>query len=170
MTTHSSITGSIKEKIIVLDFGSQYAQLITRRVRQCQVYCHIVPHSITAAEVAAMAPKGIILSGGPSSVYDEGSPRVDPAIFSLGIPVLGICYGMQLTCDTLGAEVESVPSREYGRSFLTLNEAGSQNVLFEGISHETQAWMSHADQVNGNLPGRRCCSQRIAGLRHTVSP
>ncbi len=149
MANHSSITGSIKEKIIVLDFGSQYAQLITRRVRQCQVYCHIVPHSITASEVAAMAPKGMILSGGPSSVYEEGSPRVDPSIFSLGIPVLGICYGMQLMCDTLGAEVESVPSREYGRSFLTLNAAGGQNVLFEGISPQTQAWMSHADQVTG---------------------
>ena len=94
------------EKVLVLDFGSQYAQLIARRVRQQQVFCEIVRHDITAGRIGELAPLGIILSGGPSSVYEPGAPKCDPAIFQLGIPVLGICYGMQLACEALGGRVE----------------------------------------------------------------
>ncbi len=95
------------EKVLVLDFGSQYAQLIARRVRQQQVYCEIVRHDIMAERIAQLAPKGLILSGGPSSVYEAGAPKCDPQIFHLGLPVLGICYGMQLACEALGGRVES---------------------------------------------------------------
>ena len=105
-----------KERVLVLDFGSQYAQLIARRVREQNVYCEIVRHDIPAARIRTYDPRGIILSGGPNSVYEEGAPRCDPAILSLGVPVLGICYGMQLVCDVLGGRVDSTPSREYGRA------------------------------------------------------
>ena len=104
------------QKVLVLDFGSQYAQLIARRVRQQQVYCEIVRHDITAGADRRVGPAGMILSGGPSSVYEAGAPKCDPAIFRLGIPVLGICYGMQLACEALGGRVESAPAREYGRA------------------------------------------------------
>ena len=95
------------EKILVLDFGAQYAQLIARRVREQNVYCEIVRHDITPQRIREIAPKGIILSGGPASVYDAGAPHCDPGIFRLGIPVLGICYGLQLACKALGGKVES---------------------------------------------------------------
>ena len=104
------------EKVLVLDFGSQYAQLIARRVRQQQVYCEIVRHDISAERIGQIAPKGLILSGGPSSVYEAGAPKCDPQIFHSGLPVLGICYGMQLACEALGGRVESAPAREYGRA------------------------------------------------------
>ncbi|MFM8703821.1 MAG: glutamine amidotransferase-related protein, partial [Planctomycetia bacterium] len=104
------------ERVIVLDFGSQYAQLIARRVREQHVYCEIVRHEITAARIKELAPRGIILSGGPSSVYEAGAPRCDPGRFELGIPVLGICYGMQLACDALGGRVGRAAAREYGRA------------------------------------------------------
>ncbi len=100
------------EKVLVLDFGSQYAQLIARRVREQQVYCEIVRHDIRAARLRQLAPRGLILSGGPASVYEPGAPACDPEIFQLGIPVLGIFYGMQLACQALGGRVESVPARE----------------------------------------------------------
>ncbi|MFM8893552.1 MAG: glutamine amidotransferase-related protein, partial [Planctomycetia bacterium] len=96
----------------MLDFGSQYAQLIARRVREQHVYCEIVRHDVTADRIRALAPKGIILSGGPSSVYEAGAPRCDPGIFRLGSPVLGICYGMQLACDALGGHVGRAQARE----------------------------------------------------------
>src|SRR5260370_36792927 len=95
------------EKVLVFDFGSQYAQLIARRVREQSVYCEIVRHNVTAARVKELAPRGIILSGGPASVYEPGAPHCDPAIFDLGIPVLGICYGMQLVCEALGGQGEN---------------------------------------------------------------
>ena len=105
------------EKVLVLDFGSQYAQLIARRVREQQVYCEIVRHDITAAaDSARSGPEGLILSGGPASVYEPGRRKCDPEIFRLGMPVLGICYGMQLACEALGGHVESAPAREYGRA------------------------------------------------------
>jgi GMP synthase (glutamine-hydrolysing) len=104
-------TGQQAERVLVLDFGSQYAQLIARRVREQHVYCEIVRHDISAARIRELAPRGIILSGGPASVYDEGSPRCDPALFGLGIPVLGICYGMQLACDALGGRVGRAAGR-----------------------------------------------------------
>ena len=133
------------ERVIVLDFGSQYAQLIARRVRERHVYCEIVRHDIPAQRVREMAPRGIILSGGPSSVYDAGAPRCDPAIFQLGIPVLGICYGMQLACDALGGRVGQAHAREYGRASC---EVLSQETIFTGIPQHTEVWMSHGDQVD----------------------
>ncbi|MFM7844942.1 MAG: glutamine-hydrolyzing GMP synthase [Planctomycetota bacterium] len=132
------------ERVLVLDFGSQYAQLIARRVRENHVYCEIVRHDISLEAVRRRAPVGLILSGGPSSVYEQGAPRCDPRLFELGIPVLGICYGMQLACDTLGGRVESAPAREYGRSqFHVTNHAD----LFGGLPKQTDVWMSHGDQV-----------------------
>jgi len=133
------------ERVIVLDFGSQYAQLIARRVRERHVYCEIVRHDIPAQRVREMAPRGIILSGGPSSVYDAGAPRCDPAIFQLGIPVLGICYGMQLACDALGGRVGQAHAREYGRASC---EVLSEETIFTGIPQHTDVWMSHGDQVD----------------------
>src|SRR5688572_32835626 len=108
--------GAAAERVLVLDFGSQYAQLIARRVREQNVYCEIVRHDITAERVRELAPVGVILSGGPASVYAPGAPKCDPRLFELGIPVLGICYGMQLACEALGGQVASAPAREYGRA------------------------------------------------------
>ena len=100
------------ERILVLDFGSQYAQLIARRVREQNVYCEIVRHDISAERLAELSPRGVILSGGPNSVYEDGAPKCDPKIFTSGFPILGICYGMQLMCDAMGAHVDSAPARE----------------------------------------------------------
>jgi len=132
------------ERVLVLDFGSQYAQLITRRVREQQVFCEIVRHDITAARIRELAPRGIILSGGPSSVYEAEAPQCDPEIFRIGIPVLGICYGMQLACQASGGDVRNTPSREYGRAHCTVLQAGD---LFANVSSPTPVWMSHGDQV-----------------------
>jgi GMP synthase (glutamine-hydrolysing) len=137
------------ERVLVLDFGAQYVQLIARRVREQHVYCEIVRHDITAERVRELAPKGLILSGGPSSVYAAGAPKCDPKIFELGIPILGICYGMQLMCEALGGKVQSAPAREYGRAKLVLNSANRETAdLFDGVAHDTQVWMSHGDQVD----------------------
>jgi GMP synthase (glutamine-hydrolysing) len=154
-----------------LDFGSQYAQLIARRVRHQQVYCEIVRHDITAERIREIGPKGIILSGGPSSVYADGAPKCDPAIFELGLPVLGICYGMQLLCDNLGGKVESVPTSEYGRTDLTVT---SKNELFDDVPEASIVWMSHGDQVNAvsddfvSLATTPTCP--IAAIRHQKLP
>lgn len=133
-----------QERVLVLDFGSQYAQLIARRVREQNVYCEIVRHDITAERIRELAPLGIILSGGPASVYAEGAPQCDPGIFELGLPVLGICYGMQLACQALGGKVDNAPSREYGRASCTIQDTSG---LFEGVTAKTEVWMSHGDQV-----------------------
>jgi GMP synthase (glutamine-hydrolysing) len=133
------------EKVLVLDFGSQYAQLIARRVRQQEVYCEIVRHDISAARIRELAPRGLILSGGPSSVYEPGAPRPDPEIFRLGIPMLGICYGMQLACDALGGRVEGSPVREYGPARLRVTQPSP---LLADAGEELQVWMSHGDQVS----------------------
>jgi GMP synthase (glutamine-hydrolysing) len=140
------MTKIAEQKILVLDFGSQYAQLIARRVRQQQVYCEIVRHDVTAERIGQLRPRGLILSGGPSSVYEPGAPKCDPAIFRLGIPVLGICYGMQLECEALGGRVASAPAREYGRAQCRLVNA-DQSDLLAGLPPEIQVWMSHGDQV-----------------------
>ncbi|MGA2797504.1 MAG: glutamine-hydrolyzing GMP synthase [Thermoguttaceae bacterium] len=133
------------ERVLVLDFGSQYAQLIARRVRQQHVYCEIVRHDITPARLSELAPKGLILSGGPASVYEPGAPKCDPAIFKLGLPVLGICYGMQLACEALGGRVQSAPAREYGRAHCRIIK---EDEFFAGLPAETDVWMSHGDQVS----------------------
>lgn len=133
------------EKILVLDFGSQYAQLIARRVREQNVFCEIVRHDLAADVIAAKKPAGIILSGGPSSVYEDGAPKCDPDIFKIGLPVLGICYGMQIACDSLGGEVGHCESREYGRAALKIDVTEG---LLAGLPSEMDVWMSHGDQVN----------------------
>lgn len=133
------------DKIIVLDFGSQYNQLITRRIREFGVYSELLSHKLTAAEIKEMAPKGIILSGGPNSVYDEGSFDVDPEIFNLGIPVLGICYGMQIMANELGGKVESAANKEYGKALIQVTD--DQAPTFKGLPEEQTVWMSHGDLV-----------------------
>ena len=143
-TDVSPVSKLADERVLVLDFGSQFAQLIARRVREQHVYCEIVRHNITADRIRELAPKGLILSGGPNSVYDPGAPQCDPALFELGIPVLGICYGMQLACQALGGQVRNVPNREYGRAHCQVIEPEG---LFEGVHAETEVWMSHGDQV-----------------------
>ncbi len=130
--------------IVIVDFGSQFNQLIARRVRECRVYCQIEPPSITADQIQALAPEGIILSGGPASIYQPSSPRVDAGIFELGIPVLGICYGMHFMVDALGGKVKKASKREYG--FAALHRRQPQG-LFAGIEEETVTWMSHGDSI-----------------------
>jgi GMP synthase (glutamine-hydrolysing) len=130
--------------VLVVDFGAQYAQLIARRVREASVYSEIVPHTITAAEAAAKHPAGIVLSGGPSSVYEEGAPRLDPGIFELGVPVMGICYGFQVMAAALGGEVSQTGAREYGSTAVRVADAGA---LLAGQPGEQTAWMSHGDSV-----------------------
>ena len=136
------------QRIVVLDFGSQTAQLIARRVRERHVYCQILRHDISADRLRQIAPAGIILSGGPSSVYADGAPAVDPAIFDLGLPVLGICYGMQLMCKSLGGRIDRAESREFGPAMLSLGEDRDGNGdLFAGLPDQIHVWMSHGDQV-----------------------
>src|SRR5918998_4817359 len=133
------------EVIPILDFGSQYAQLIARRVRERGVYSELVRPDISVEELRKLNPKGLILSGGPSSVYEPGAPKCDPHIFDLGVPVLGICYGMQLGVHLLGGEVKSHKAREYGRATLTVT---NPDALFRGYPTESTVWMSHGDQVH----------------------
>jgi GMP synthase (glutamine-hydrolysing) len=134
--------------ILIIDFGSQYNQLIARRVRECRVYCQIEPPSISLAEIKALAPEGIILSGGPASIYEKNSPRVDTGIFKLGIPILGICYGMHYMVDALGGEVRRADKREYGFAELHIRKAKG---IFAQVEEKTECWMSHGDTV-GRLP------------------
>ena len=133
------------DKIIVLDFGSQYNQLITRRLRDFGVYSELLSHKITADEIKQINPKGIIFSGGPNSVYDEGAFKVDPEIFKLGIPILGICYGMQLMAYDLGGKVENANNSEYGRADIEVVDDDA--VLFKGLPKKQYVWMSHGDLV-----------------------
>ncbi len=142
MTTHH-------RPVLVVDFGAQYAQLIARRVREAHVYSEIVPHTVTAEEVAAKNPLAIILSGGPSSVYEPGSPALDPGIVELGIPVFGICYGFQVMAQQLGGDVSNTGLREYGATEVAVNGG----VLFDGQPAEQTCWMSHGDRVETAPPG-----------------
>ena len=144
------------ETILVLDFGSQYSQLIARRVRELHVYSKIVSWKTPAEEIRAAAPAGIILSGGPASVYQANAPKCDPAIFELGIPVLGICYGLQLMVETLGGEVSHGDAREYGKAIVTSTSASP---LFEDVPAETQMWMSHGDKVTRLPEGFKTCAK-----------
>ncbi|WP_394552922.1 glutamine-hydrolyzing GMP synthase [Agromyces sp. MMS24-JH15] len=132
--------------VLVVDFGAQYAQLIARRVREASVYSEIVPHTITAAEVAAKNPIGIVLSGGPSSVYEEGAPSLDEGILQLGVPTLGICYGFQVMARQLGGEVARTGHREYGSTETTVR-ADEGNLLLGGQPEHQITWMSHGDSV-----------------------
>ena len=133
------------DTILVVDFGAQYAQLIARRVREAHVYSEIVPHTITAAEVAARRPAGLIFSGGPASVHVDGAPLIDAGVYELGIPVLGICYGAQLIALQLGGEVARTGRGEYGRT--SLETFGASVILGEGAPAEEPVWMSHFDTI-----------------------
>ena len=132
------------ETVLILDFGSQTAQLIARRVREAGVFSLLVSPRITADEIRRIAPKGVIFSGGPASVFEKGAPTCDPAIFTLGLPVLGICYGMQLMSHLLGGKVESANHREFGRAKIDVKDGGD---LFAGVDAHATVWMSHGDQV-----------------------
>jgi GMP synthase (glutamine-hydrolysing) len=133
-----------REKILIIDFGSQYNQLIARKVRELNVFCEIVPPDFSVSSIDPAEIKGIIFSGGPASVYAKGAPHCDGRVFSLGIPVLGICYGMQLMAKMLGGTVERAPHREYGRAPLT---ATSHRLLFKDVPKTSVSWMSHGDKV-----------------------
>jgi GMP synthase (glutamine-hydrolysing) len=137
----------MRELVLILDFGSQYTQLIARRVRELGVYSEIHPYNLSLDEVRRKKPVAVVLSGGPSSVYDEGAPTVSPEIFSLGVPILGICYGAQLAARLLGGKVSAAPHREYGRAHVKVQAAGA---LFEGFQagEELAVWMSHGDRVD----------------------
>lgn len=139
------------EMVLVVDFGAQYAQLIARRVREAHVYSEIVPHTITAAEISLRAPKAVILSGGPKSVHVEGAPRLDPEIYELRIPTLGICYGAQLLADDLGGRVDRSGRGEYGRADLTIT--ASSALLPSGLATGAPVWMSHFDAIVQAPPG-----------------
>ena len=141
-----------QDGVLVLDFGSQYAQLIARRVREARVYSELVPGNISAEEIRRRAPRGLIFSGGPASVYEQGAPHPDPAIYDLGLPILGICYGMQLLAHDLGGAVEPASRREYGAAQLDIDEPAG---IFEGIPSETAVWMSHGDIITGLPEGFR---------------
>ena len=138
------------EEVVVLDYGGQYSQLIARRVRECGVFSELLPHHVGAAEVARRRPRGLILSGGPASVYAPDAPRLDPDLLELGIPVLGICYGMQLLTRSLGGDVQAAEVGEFGRSQLTVSEPGR---LLAGLPREQTCWMSHRDTVFAPPPG-----------------
>jgi GMP synthase (glutamine-hydrolysing) len=139
-----AVLTSKQDMIVVLDFGSQYNQLITRRIREFGVYSELHPHTITAEEIRKMNPKGIIFSGGPNSVYDENSFRCDEAIFDMGLPILGICYGMQLMTVHFEGKVEKAKQREYGKAIMTVQHSSA---LFSGLPEEQLVWMSHGDLV-----------------------
>ncbi|MEV8413050.1 glutamine-hydrolyzing GMP synthase [Streptomyces niveus] len=139
------------DAVLVVDFGAQYAQLIARRVREARVYSEIVPSTMPVAEMLAKNPKAIILSGGPSSVYAEGAPTVDRALFEAGVPVLGMCYGFQLMATVLGGTVDNTGSREYGRTELHVSKPAS--TLFEGTPAQQQVWMSHGDACSAAPEG-----------------
>jgi len=138
------LTITSDQSVLVVDYGAQYAQLIARRVRECKVYSEIIGHETPVEEIKRRAPSGLILSGGPMSVYEEGAPSIDPAVFELGIPVLGICYGTQLMARTLGGKVEPTGVREYGKTDLVVQREG---VLLDELPLEQIVWMSHGDTI-----------------------
>ena len=155
-TEHGSIDTSAFDTVLVVDFGAQYAQLIARRVREAHVYSEIVPHTITAAELAARKPAAVILSGGPKSVLIDGAPSLDPEIYETGVPVFGICYGAQLIAQQLGGMVDASGRGEYGRTTLSLaSPTAPSSVLFEEVPPTFDVWMSHFNAVAEVPPGFR---------------
>lgn len=138
--------------VLVVDFGAQYAQLIARRVREARVYSEIVPHTMSAAQMLAKRPAAVILSGGPSSVYEPGAPSLDAELFDTEIPVFGICYGFQAMAQALGGTVDKTGRREYGGTTLRVATPG---VLFDGLPAQQSVWMSHGDAVTAAPAGDR---------------
>ncbi len=159
------------ESILVLDFGSQYTQLITRRIRELGVYSEIKPYNLSPAELRAMKPRGIILSGGPASVYAENAPLPSPELFSMGIPVLGICYGLQVIAHLNGGQVEKATRREYGRAVITVEDPAE---LFADLDRELEVWMSHGDNLTAMPPGYKAIARTdnapIAAMKHQSLP
>ena len=133
-----------KELVLVIDFGGQYNQLVARRVRENNVYCEIYSYRTPLEQIKAMGPKGIILTGGPASCYEEGAASCDKGLFEMGVPVLGLCYGAQLMSHVLGGKVEKAPVREYGHTALKVD---TSSPVFEGVSENTSCWMSHFDYI-----------------------
>ena len=154
--------------VLVLVFGSQYVQLIARRVRERHAFARIVRHDVTVERVQELNPLALVLSGGPSSVYENGAPRCDPRLFELDVPILGICYGMGLACEALGGKVEASPAREYGRAECRVLDTAEP--LFRDVPATTTVWMSHGDQVRnaggGFIPLAATSTCPIAAVRH----
>ena len=167
----TTVAAGQSETVIILDFGSQYAQVITRRVRDSGVYAILASPNVTAAELRRLNPKGLILSGGPASAYEAKAPRCCEEIFQLGVPILGICYGMQVACQMLGAEVRSSAAREYGRTSLKVIDPGP---LLRNVPRETTVWMSHGDQVQSLseefIPLAATPTCPIAAVQHRDKP
>ncbi|WP_305879879.1 glutamine-hydrolyzing GMP synthase [Thermosynechococcus sp. HN-54] len=159
--------GLQRQLIVILDFGSQYSELIARRIRETQVYSEVISYRTSAEQLAQLAPKGIILSGGPNSVYDENAPHCDPEIWNLGIPILGVCYGMQLMVQQLGGTVERATAGEYGKAALFIDDPTD---LLTNVEQETIMWMSHGDSVTELPPGFRILAHThntpIAAIAH----
>ncbi|MGD9250457.1 MAG: glutamine-hydrolyzing GMP synthase, partial [Desulfobacterales bacterium] len=153
--------------ILIIDFGSQFNQLIARRVRESKVYCQIVPPTISADEVRSLAPQGIILSGGPASIYEDHSPQIDRRILDLGLPILGICYGMQFMVHALGGKVKRSSKREYGFAEFRVKRS---KPLFASVPAQTPCWMSHGDSITKLPPGFIIAGStentRIAAIYH----
>ena len=145
------------QKVVILDFGGQYTQLIARRVRECKVYSEVLPYWASMEEIRALEPVGVILSGGPASVLEDGASRCDSGVYELGVPVLGICYGMQLTAHLLGGRVEKAAQREYGRISVTMDD---RSTLLRGMSDASSNWMSHTFQV-------AACPEGFHGIAHS---
>ena len=164
-------TSTFAGRVLVLDFGSQYAQLIARRVREQNVYCEIVRNDISPEQLRKHKPAGLILSGGPNSVYADGAPKCNPGIFDLDIPVLGICYGMQLVCEHLGGKVDQTETREYGRAVC---EVAVDDPIFENVPRQSQVWMSHGDQVqkvsDDFMPLASTETCPVAAVKHKTRP
>ena len=162
----------VERPVLVFDFGSQYVQLIARRVRERHAFARIVRHDVTAERVRELNPLALILSGGPSSVYEPGAPRCDPGLFDLGVPILGICYGMQLACEALGGTVQSSPAREYGRAECRVLDRDEG--LFHDVPEATTVWMSHGDQVHDAgplfVPLAATSTCPVAAVRHRDRP
>ena len=133
------------QTIVILDFGSQYTQLIARRIREQNVFSVVLPCTVPLAEIQALDPLGIVLSGGPSSVYDADAPAADPGLLKLGVPVLGICYGLQFIVHHLGGKVRSADKREYGHAEVSIEDSATP--LFAGLPPALQVWMSHGDEA-----------------------
>src|SRR3954471_5609183 len=162
----------VSRPVLVLDFGAQYVQLIARRVRERHAFARIVRHDLSAERIRELDPLALILSGGPMSVYEPGAPKCDPALFDLGIPVLGICYGMQLACQALGGTVGGgAHTREYGRATLTVTDP---NTIFRGYPPESTVWVSHGDQVQtvtrASLPLAATDTCPVAAVKHRSRP
>ena len=159
------------DRIVIIDFGSQTAQLSARRVREAQVFCRVLPCTAELSEIEDVGPAAIILSGGPASVWEGGSPRCASQVFHMGVPILGLCYGMQLLCEELGGDVEPSDQREFGRAALSVVDAGA---LFEELPDSMDVWMSHGDRVEslpeGFVVAAESDNAPFAAVRHETKP